>query len=574
MCVFLRWIHRLNAVFTPSGDFRRLVEAPAALRAMRPLFLRGDVLGASLAFNITSLALPVALLQVYDRIIPQAAFSTLSLLAAGVATALVLDAVLRELRAHIASFEGARVEHGLGTAFIAKVLAAPAHAVERTPIGEHLDRMAAIEPLRDFETTQAGLAVADIPFLIVFLGLLAYLGGVLVFLPLGLILVFGVIAWRLGSGLHTALLARSQLDDRRYNFIIETLSGLHTIKALALEAQMARRYERLMDATAGAGRQVNALSDLTHALGNGFAGVTTAVVAGIGSLFVINGQMSVGGLAASTLLAGRIVQPALRGLVIWTRLQSIRLARQRLAAIAALPAERPQTAPAAPPLETLAALSVSFGYARETAPLFEDLSLEVRRGEIVGITGTNGVGKSTLLWLIMGGLDPFTGAVQVNGLPITRFSAASVREQIAYVPQQAQLLQGSVLDNLTRFRPDLHLDDALALAARLGLDKVFAALPEGYDTPIGESGVHALPAGVVQRIAIVRALVGRPRFVLFDEANAALDAQSDAALRDLLTEARESCGIVLVSFRPSLLAVCDRSFALAGRRLVPLEAGA
>lgn len=543
--------------------WRRLEHAP---------LLHRDVLVASALLNFTALALPVAMLHVYDRIIPHAAFPTLALLVLGLWVALLFDGLLRQARAHIAGWEGARFEHAASVRSVKRLLHADVATVEATPVGVHMDRLASIEPLRDFYTSQVGLTLVDMPFALMFIGLLAVIGGPLALVPLALMLVFGVLAWAAGVSLHKAIVERGELDDRRYNFIVETLAGLHTVKGLAMENQMARRYERLMGNAATIGWRVNIASAIAVGIGASFSQITTIAVASIGSMMVIAGTLTVGQLVASTLLAGRAMQPVLRAMAQWTRFQSIRLAEQRFQKLNSLPAERAENAAEAPPLETLEMRGATFGYDADGEPLFRDVNLSVRRGEIVAITGHNGAGKSSLLWMMMGGLRPRAGEVLVDGRSIHDLSADSVRDQIAYLPQRGYLFQGTVLDNLTRFDSDRHLDEALELAAAFGLDRVFAALPGGFETPVGEGAGGALPGGCVQAIAMVRALVGGPRFILFDEANAAFDRGADERLKAVLMRYRETTGIVLVSFRPSLLALADRRYTLQGGTLVEVPA--
>nr|WP_246048287.1 ATP-binding cassette domain-containing protein [Hankyongella ginsenosidimutans] len=184
------------------------------------------------------------------------------------------------------------------------------------------------------------------------------------------------------------------------------------------------------------------------------------------------------------------------------------------------------------------------------------------------MSGANGCGKSSLLWMLMGGLHPQEGRVTVNGAPIETINLKTLRQQVAFIPQRAVLFKGTVLDNLTNFDVDTNLAQALDLATALGLDRYFAGVPDGYEMEIGAATNGGLPSGVVQRIAMVRALVGDPQLILFDEANAALDQAGDKLMRELLVRYQTRAAIVIVSFRPSLLAIADRQYHLRDGRLV------
>ncbi|WCL54661.1 peptidase domain-containing ABC transporter [Gimibacter soli] len=524
---------------------------------------RPDMLVASFGINLMSLALPLVTLQVYDRVIPNQATGTFTYLILGLFLVMVLETILKVARSWLAGWSGARFEHQAGKHAADRLLEGDLETIEAIPAGNHLDRMTAIDSIRDFYASQAAISFIDAPFIVLFLGLLAYIGGWLVVIPIVILILTGWIGLWLGRGLKSALNDRNIWDDRRYNFIIETLGGIHTIKSMAMEALMERRYERLMESAAASGHRVALLSSLSQSVGSVANQLTMVLVATIGAWFVIHDYLTIGSLAACTLLAGRAIQPAMRALSLWTRYQSIRVAEDKIAAIDALPRERRHEGDAPPgALETLALSNVSFRYRQDLPTVLQGINLSVKRGEIVGIQGDNGSGKTTLLHLLMGRLIPTDGEFLVNGEKLYGASPDVIRQQIAYLPQRPRLLQGSVLENLAFFRKDQSLDASLAAAARLGLDEVFARLPDGYDTKVGEASASSLPSGVAQRIAIARVLARHPSIVLFDEANSALDQTGEMLLKQVLLDLAHDTGIVLVTYRPSLLAIANRLYTL------------
>lgn len=540
--------------------------APAFHWQNSPL-LRRDVLGASLGVNLFSLALPMVVLQVYDRIIPNQATSTLLLLVLGMLVVLILDSILKTARAYLAGWIGARFEHRIGMESVEKILRADPRAVEAEAPGRHLDRLAGVDLVRDFYSSQASIAIIDLPFVALFLGLFFYIAGSLVLLPLLLLAVFSLSAAALGRGLHKALGERSVWDDRRYSFIIETLSGIHTIKSMAMERLIERRYERLMQSCSMAGMKTVYFSGLAQSLGSSFSQITMVSVVAVGSLYVIDGRLSIGGLAACTLLAGRAVQPVLRALGLWTRFQSIQVAEEKLAELDKYAPRLSAEAADPEPFTQLQFERVSFRFADEGRHLLRDMSLSVSPGEIIGIRGKNGSGKSTLLRLMMGALEPSLGRVLINGQDIAKTGSEKWRQDIAYLAQRPVLFDGSVMENITMFCDD-QTDEALAIAKTLGLDKVFARYPEGFDTQIGARAVSNLAGGVGQSVAAARALLRRPKLILFDEANAAMDNTGDNLLREALLRHRADAAIVLISYRPSLLAIATSRFDLKEGRLV------
>ncbi|MDP2696482.1 peptidase domain-containing ABC transporter [Thalassospira sp.] len=532
---------------------------------------RFSVVIGALSINLLSLALPVTLLQIYDRVLPHHSIPTLTLLILGVFGALVLESLLRLGRAYISSLSAARFEHESMVSALHHLVSASLNDYEKVASGIHLQRLNSLNALRDFYAGQAIGAVIDLPFIVLFLALIALIGGPLVLVPAGILVAFLVMAAVLGRGLRKALDARSQADERRYNFIIETLSGVHTIKAMAMENLMIRRHDQLQIQCAAddlvAARSAHAAINVSALFSTG----TMVLVAGFGSLLVIQGGLTVGGLAACTMLAGRAIQPLQRSMGLWTQFQNIRVARDRCRELYELAPENPDHAPVMPQLEGKIELrDVTFRYNDASDTVFDHLDLVIEPGETVAITGDNGTGKTTLLWMLMGALRPQSGAVLLDGKSPQDYAAVSVRHQIAYLPQHGVLFKGSILDNITSFRKDISPERVVEISRRLGLDAIVMRMPEGYDTEVGGQASESMPRGIKQRIAIARALIDYPRIVLFDEANSSLDIAGDNILADVLTELRAHCTLVLVSHRPSLIALADRKYRLIDKRLVPV----
>lgn len=554
-----------NSSHRPSGDY--------ILHRLWHQFLpitNGWILAASVAVNILGLALPLLILQVYNRILPYEGLSTLALLSVGVLIAFALDLVLNIARSHLTGWAGAQYEHKAGCLAVRRLADGDLAHIETTPSGIHLDRLSSIEQIRDFYASQASLILIDLPFALLFLGVLALIAGWLVMVPVFMLLIAGFFAWYLGTHLQSRLTKRRTWDTRRYSFLIEALGGIHTVKSMTMESTMLRRYERLLKSNAEASAEVTQISGHAYSLGAIASHLTIAAVVGFGSLMVVDGTITAGALAAATLLAGRTVQPTLRALGLWSRFQAVSLAEDNLKEIDNIPPS-PRGADELGEFQTLKVRGLQFGYVKDGPPLINGLDLTLDHGETIGIVGNNGVGKSTLLHLIAGHSVPDGGTVTLNGQSPQSYSPQSVARQIAYIPQRPVMFQGSVLDNLTLFQSEDAevLQRALALAAELHLDEVFARMPDGYDTRLGNSTAAVLPAGVSQRIAIVRALLGKPRLILFDESNTSLDRKSDAALFRLVRELKKDVAMILVCYRPSLLALAERRFIMKDGILEP-----
>ena len=656
-----------------------------------------STLVGSLTINLLSLGLPLVILQVYDRILPNAAVNTLLFLVIGLCVVLLLDGSLRMARSYVTGWEAARFDHITSCRAVDRLLSIVAPSFEKHAPGIHLDRLNAIDTLRDYYAGQANLLLIDLPFIGVFFLLMWIIAGSLVLVPMAMLLLLVAIALYVGKVLKAALNKRADLDDRRYNFIIEILGGMQTVKGLGMEPLLLRRYERLQETGAASTYHCTVLSNLSQGIGSLSSNLTMVAVATVGATYVVAGDLSVGGLAASTLLAGRSVQPMLRALSLWTQFQSIKLARERLSLlfsqkpeaednleqlaeltgkvafhdvtfryeedgpllfqglnltikpgevigisggtgsgkstlllmimnalkpssgqillddtdiancnpyglrqqIAYLPQDGAlfqgfcesiklarerlsllfsQKPEAEDNLEQLAELTgkvafhdVTFRYEEDGPLLFQGLNLTIKPGEVIGISGGTGSGKSTLLLMIMNALKPSSGQILLDDTDIANCNPYGLRQQIAYLPQDGALFQGSILDNLTMFRDQSHLEDALGAAALLGLDKLISRLPRGYDTKVGDGAQDELPTGIKQCIVMARALAGKPRLVLFDEANKGFDRKHDAMLKDALAQIKGGPTMVLVSHRPSILALADRTFQLLDGKLIPTK---
>ncbi|MEQ9642147.1 MAG: ABC transporter transmembrane domain-containing protein [Alphaproteobacteria bacterium] len=532
---------------------------------------------ASAALNILSLGVPIAILQIYDRVVPYQATATLAVFVIALGVVAVMDLLLSLARAYVSGWGAARMHHKLACGMLGRMLSADLRAFTANPPGVHLNRLRGVDAIKGFYGGQGILLLVDLPFAFVFLGLIYIIAGPLILAPLLIIVLLASVASAVGQRLSDSLKYRVEADNRRYNFMIEVLQAIHTVKALGMEALMVRRYERLQTTSAAANYHVSETSAATRNVGLTFSQLTTIAVGTYGSTLVMDGMLSIGGLAACTLLAGRVAQPMLRALSIWTQFQSFKFGREQIKAIESLPQEpKGDVLPdedAAPAVELA---DVRFSYREDLPELFDGLSLKVEAGETIGVAGGNGSGKSTLLGLMMGALSPTAGSLRIAGHDIATLDPTAFRRQVCYLPQKSVMFEGTILDNLTLFRGNRYAAKAMHFADRLALHEVIGQMPQGYSTVIENGRSSRIPSGVRQRIALVRALTLADdiRLLLFDEAYSNLDRESDDALLSLIDELRAGATTVIVSHRPSYLGLADRTFMLQNQLLVPGGGGA
>lgn len=541
---------------------------------------RGDfaaVLLASFCANLLALALPVMTLQVYDRILVSGSVPTMSVLAAGVVVAVVAEWALRVARSYVMGMAGAQFELHTSEQALRRVLAADLKESRRHEAGEYLEGLTAIGRVRDFYSGHLVTALVDMPFIAVYLLLIGYLAGSMVLVPMGLLAMFGLIVWVLGRHMRSLVRLREESDSHRYSQVIEMLTGLHSVKAQALEARMQRLYEKLLVEGSGRDYALSMTGGLANMLGGIMSQIMMVAVVVAGAPMVIKGDMSMGALIACLLLAGRLTQPLMRALSLWAHFQEVRLAREQMATLYALEYSAPEEENPMPAADEAAALqeqafarvtgkvrlqNLSFRYQPNTRWLLRDLSLEIEAGSMVALMGGDVVAKTAFLELLAGLYAPEQGEVQVDGLPVAGLKDGIRSRHVAYVPADAVIFRGTILENICQFNPHYE-QPARQLAEWMGIAEDVAKLPMGYETPLSSSGQgDEISPGLRQRIAIVRALVPHPRLILLDNADHALDRNGYNRLFELLGQLKGAATVVLVSDDQNLIRLADRKLTI------------
>lgn len=562
----------------PDSKFEALSQLLRSVD-LRRLF---PLLGLSaLLSNVLALALPLAILQILDRVVANQSTQTLIFLTIGVICALILEMILREVNEVIASWLGARFEHRSTVACLERLMNVPLSRYQREEPGAYVERILAASRVAEFYSGRALLVLFDLPFVVIYLGVIYLIGGALVLVPITLLLLFGFLIYYFGNWMRNHVQQRNILDDRRWGFLSETLSGINSVKTHTMESLMLRRYERLQESNVKLGEALARGAALAANYRHLFAQVMIVSVVFACSWFVIDERMTPGGLAACMLLSVRSLQPLRRALSVWMRYQFFVAANKRLNEVMELPFEddtgKDSISPVAQGIElrnvTLAYASNATGRMsgdgagkHESAPLFSNLSMTIKAGECIGIRGASGSGKSSLLALMNGTTRHTSGEVLADGLPIVSFIANSVQREISVLSQTGSVVAGTILENLTMFDPALN-QEAIQLSQNLGLDKHVAIMRHGYETMVGEGVGQILPAGVIQLIAIVRALVSNPSVILFDEANMGLDMEGDKRLRAYFAEQKGKRTLILVTHRPSLMSLADKVYTLVDGNL-------
>ncbi|WNJ98156.1 ABC transporter transmembrane domain-containing protein [Thalassospiraceae bacterium LMO-JJ14] len=551
------------------GTWRTIKRLEQSIPQVR--WYRTELVLMSLFVNIFALGLPIFILQVYDRVLPNLGLTTMQFLVVGLIAVMLLDFFLKTARAAITTYTGARFEHLARVSAVDHILRTPQDIYENDTPGAYLDKVNAIGVVKDFYSSQLGTLLIDLPFAVFFLGMIWFLGGVMVAVPLVLLTLFGIMAIIVGGNLRRAVDIRSQVDNRRYDFLIEIINGIHTVKAQAFKNLLQRRFDPLQEMSARAVRSVAMQSSIAQSLGSTFGQLNMACVIGMGAILVIDGGLSAGELAACTLLSGRAMQPLQSAMGLWTNFQSIRVACDNAVSVLELPAEDMTHLPEMPKIKgDLELQNVTFGYEGMEEPLINNLNLKVNAGEMIGIDGDNSSGRSTLLKLMMGLIRPKEGAVLIDKQDLAKHQSQSYRSQMAFLTADSDVYSGSILDNMTYFRGGKYIGKAIKIARQLGLDDEIKRLPEGYGTHVGDGAGGVLPAGFIQRITVIRAMIDDPKVVLFDNANHGLDSNSDKTLMEYINSLRGRTTVILVTSRPSWLRMSDKRYVMSHGDLQPL----
>ncbi|MEQ9639870.1 MAG: peptidase domain-containing ABC transporter [Alphaproteobacteria bacterium] len=536
------------------------------LRLLRPAL--GEILVLSAFVSLLALTVPIFVLQVYDRVVAHAGLTTLQGLAVGMAAAILFDLILRQARSRVLQHNALKLDVRLGEQLFDKLDRLPLRTLESRPTAYWQSLFRDAEVVRNTIAGAPAVLLCELPFAFLFLGLVWVIAAPLVPVLLVAIFCFIVVALRAG-----AVMRRTAGSEREAGAVRDDLLGdlaVHrtTIKALSLTERLRERWAERQAETIEAGvlrgRASDGFGNLTHALGM----ATIVALTAYGALMIIDQQLSIGALVATNMLANRIIGPFGQLMSTWRSYVTGLDAARRLEAAFRLPEERSDATIEMPrPKGEITVDNISFAYRQDAAPVLRGVSLRLPAGGMNALVGGNGSGKSTLLKVIQGLYQPQAGRVLIDGADVAQFARRQIARFIGYVPQENVLLSGSIRDNIARGRTDVK-DEAVIVAARqAGAHDFIVALPNGYATEIGESGL-TLSGGQRQRIAIARALVGDPPVLLLDEPSASLDQAGEAHLRDTLRWLAADHTVLLVSHSPMLLEACDNVLVMDQGRLV------
>ncbi|MEO1201000.1 MAG: ATP-binding cassette domain-containing protein, partial [Pseudomonadota bacterium] len=513
--------------------------------------------------NLMVIAISLAVMAIYDKVLPAQAMDTLLAIVAGVGIAFVAELWLRRIRARIIGHLAGRLEYLIGCGIFAKLIALPLDMVASVPLGSQISRLKQFETVRDLVAGALITVGLELPFVVLFAGVLFLVGGPLGFIPLALIAIYALIAAMIFPVIRRLSADASDQRSEQYRLALNTLTNLRTIRSLGCERLWLDRIGRMATDAARAKRRAQEANRFLSALSAATLPITGGATVILGAHLVMNEALTVGGLIACMIIIWRVITPIQQGMLLLSRYADLSRLVTQLDRLMRLQEERsnddvqPHAVTGAIRLDR-----ATFRYQRTIEPTLLGLTLSITPGELVAVSGSSGAGKSTLLRLILNLYQPQSGAVSIDGMNIRQLPVSTLRAAIGYVPQNPNFFHGTIAQNLRLAAPAARDADLNAVADELGMLPAINDLSQGFESRLDEFEQTHMAGGLRQQLAIMQALLRKPRILLLDEPVKALDPEAEHAFLDALLRRRGTTTIVMVTHRPSHIRMADRSIVL------------
>lgn len=525
--------------------------AKSIRQKVRPLFY--ELVVYSFFVNVLALVIPLFVLQVYNRVVAFGNITTLQGLVAGVLLALSFDFALRQIRSRLLQKAAMRIDISLGEGLVKKIWSLPLRVLESKPAVHWQGLFRDIDTVRNTVAGPPFLLLIDLPFAILFVGLIFIIAEPIAWVFVSIIPIFMILA-----GVSGKLVGKASDDEKvsqrtRDSIVGDMIGSRNTVKSLSLDVGIAPYWENVQANCIESSMLRGMKQDGFVNAGTVFTLATTVIITSFGAMAIIDQQLSIGALIAANMLSNRVIGPFSQLVGAWKSFSAYRQSRDRLQDIMSQSGERiEETIQLERPTGELVLEKVSFRYDPEGAIVLKDLSARFTPNSVHMIMGPNGGGKSTLIKLLKGLYSPDKGRVLLDGADIGQFTRKQLHDWVGYVPQETVLIDGTIKDNISGKRDYISDKDIVEVCQQTNLHDVIMDFADGYSTPVGEAG-HVMSGGMRQRIAIARALVGNPPILIFDEPSASLDRNAEILLQKLLLKLSNKHTIIVVSHSPVML---------------------
>lgn len=517
--------------------------------------------------NILSLALPIALIQTYDRIIPNKSYESLAVLGIIVLGALILELLLKLIRSYILEWSGAVFEHKTYCAAMEHLSKADPIAIDKAGIGSILVWLDKIPNLREFYNYQpVFLLIIDFPFMLIYLGLIWYLGGWLVIPPLVLVCIFILAVWFESGTMYDTVVKFYTLLKYRNNFVIEVLKGIHTIKSFGSESFFMRRYDRLN----------NTLWQYSHFLSEKMgiifnqtivlSQLIIVVVSTTGAILFLNGELALGAFSACILLSYRLIYPIQRSITFLQKMNDIIYYQKSVDSIFNIPLMSTNNTAIKDLKGHIEIQNVTVKFPQTKTPLFKNMSFNVEPNTCISISAEPHSGQTTLLNLISGIIKPDSGTILIDGVPSSDIPRDQYKEVFGYLTTTGEIFQGTIRENLTFFGAH---DDKYAekVARELGIDSITKYLPLGYETQLLDNAADPISPGIKQRISTARILASNAKIILFDHPDSTLDLEGIQYLINYMKTLKKNKTIIILSNDKNILKLADKHYKISNKKI-------
>jgi ATP-binding cassette, subfamily B, bacterial HlyB/CyaB len=524
----------------------------------------GEVLIASFFLQLFALLTPLFTQVIIDKVLVHKGLTTLYVLAIGMIAMALFDAILGGLRTYLFSHTTNRIDVSLGAQLFRHVLALPLAYFEARRVGDTVARVRELEHIRQFLTSHSVTVVLDVFFTVVFLAVMWFYSPILTLVVMGSLPLYALLSIAITPAIRARLHEKFNRGADNQSFLVEAISGIQTVKAMAVEPPLLRKWEEQLAGYVRASFRATSLMTVAGQTGTLIQKITTIAVLWLGAYRVIEGDLTIGQLIAFTMLSAQVTGPLLRLVNLWQELQQVGISVQRLGDILNTQPE-PAYSPNRTTLPQVAGQvvfdDVTFRYRPDGTDVLRKVSFVVMPGQVIGLVGRSGSGKSTVAKLIQRLYVPSGGRILVDGVDLAQVDPAWLRMQVGVVLQENFLFNRSVRDNIALSDPGLAMEQVIRAAQLAGAHEFILELPEGYDTMVGEHGC-SLSGGQRQRIAIARALVANPRILIFDEATSALDYESEAIIQKNMALISRGRTVFIIAHRLSTVRPAHQIYVL------------